>query len=115
MRFGLGDVSTVDPNASPLPANPSGSGGTDLITQLVTGFTQFKLAQNQLSAAQQMNAINLQRQAQGLAPIAFDTSGLVGPGVSVGLSAGTTQLLTYAALGIGALMAFNIFMKHGRR
>lgn len=99
---------TVD-SAGNLTAAPA-PGPMDWLSNLVTGFAQAKLAQNQANAAAQVNAINIQRAQQGLAPISVDLTSTA-PGIAVGLSPQTlslVQLLIFGALG---LFALNLIMK----
>jgi hypothetical protein len=100
-------------DAGPTPPTDT-STQPSLISQLVTGFTQLKLAQSQLSTVQQWNQMNLQRVAAGQAPIPYDPSMFAQPGVSVGLSSNTQQLVTYGLLGVGGLLLLNMLMKRRR-
>lgn len=108
MRFTLGD--TTDTTGTDTGAG----GGPSLLQQLITGFTQYKLGQQQLSTADQVTQMQLARAKAGLPPLNIDTSTLGVPSVSVGLSSGTQSLLMYGLLGIGALIAFNLFTKRRR-
>lgn len=55
----------------------------------------------QLYNAQQIAAVNIQRAQQGLAPL---NPALYGPQVGVALSPGTSSLILYGAIGLGALV-----------
>lgn len=87
--------------------------GPSLISQLVTGYEQYKLSQQQLNTANQLVQENIQRARQGLPPLNVDL-GLTAPTVNVGLSAGIQQILTYGLIGFGGLFALNMLMKKAR-
>ena len=99
-RTGLGDTTTDTTATSP-----------SWIDQLAQGFAQYKLAQNQLSTQQQITALQLQRAQAGLPPLNIDPSTLGVPSVSVGLSAGTQQLVTYGIFGLLGLLALKLVFK----
>jgi hypothetical protein len=106
------DPSSTDATAgTSLPAPSIGQSILNDVTQLVQGFTQFKLGQQQLNTAQTITQLNIQRAQQGLPPIVLDPSATGAPGISVGLSQGTQQLLMYGLLGAGVLMVANMLTK----
>lgn len=86
----------------------SSTGTPDWLANLTTGVTNFFVGRQQLQTIDEINQINIQRAAAGLPPI---NPNIAQPGVQVGLSSGTQQLLVYGALGIGALFVLNMFMK----
>ena len=57
----------------------------------------------------QLMQLNIERARQGLPPV--DINRYSGVGVNVGLSQGTQNLVLYLALGAGALILLNAFMK----
>lgn len=53
--------------------------------------------------------LNIERARQGLPPI--DIAQYTGVGVNVGLAQGTQQLVTYALIGLGAILLLNIYRR----
>jgi hypothetical protein len=106
MFYKLGALGqTADSSATDTTAAPA----TGWLQNLITGITQYKVGQQQLDAISQVNQINIQRAAAGLPPIAMPTLGQ--PGVNIGLSSDVQTLLMYGALGVGALVVLNMFLK----
>lgn len=108
MHFRLGD--TTDTTDTTGPGDTSTS-QPSLLTQLITGFTQYKLANQQLKTADQITQLQLSRARAGLPPLNIDAGTLGVPSVSVGLSSGTQQLVLYGLLGIGGLFLLNTLLK----
>lgn len=101
---GLGD--TTDTTGT---TDSSGTSTPSWLQNLVTGATQFVVGQQQMSALNQLNQINMQRAAAGLPPLPAST--LVQPGVQVGLSPDLQNMLLFGGLGIAALWAFGVFAR----
>lgn len=93
------DTGTTDSSSTATPA---------WLANLTTGITNFFVGRQQLQTIDEINQINIQRAAAGLPPI---NPNIAQPGVQVGLSSQTQTLLVYGALGIGALVVLNMFMK----
>jgi hypothetical protein len=106
MRYTLGDTTDV----TSTDTGPSGQ--PSWLQQLVTGFTQYKIGQQQLDAFKQLNA---QRIAAGLPPLTYDPATIGAPAVQVGLSASTQQLVTYGLLALGGLVVLNMVLRPRRR
>jgi hypothetical protein len=79
-----------------VPADTDATATPGWLTSIIGAGTQ---VENVLAQAQ-LNQINIQRAAQGLAPL---PSSVVGPTATVGLSSDTQNLLIYGALGFAAL------------
>jgi hypothetical protein len=112
MKFHIGALGD-DPNALPpaqLPTDtstpPTQAGGW--LQNLVQGFAQYKLAQQQLDA---YKTINAQRAAQGLPPLAYDPSTIGAPQVRVGLAPETQTLIVYGMLAGLGIFALNAVLK----
>jgi hypothetical protein len=97
MRYNIGALGddTTTPADSTTPS---------WLTSLATAGTQIE----NVIAQQQLNTINIQRAAAGLAPL---PSSVVGPTATVGLSSDTKDLLMYGGLAFGALFLLNAFLK----
>jgi hypothetical protein len=95
---GLGD--STDPNS----VTDWAAGVTNFLTQVAPAVLQFKSQQSLINA-------NLERAKQGLPPL--DASSVT-PGVNIGISPQTQQLLMWAGIGALALGGAYIFLKHGR-
>lgn len=112
MRWTLGDTTTSTDTSSGTDGATAQPG---LMQQLITGFSQYKLAQSQLDTQKAITDLQLKRAAAGLPPLNIDPSTLGVPSVSVGLSPATQQLLTYGILGGLGLFALNMVMGGKRR
>ncbi|MGH3575417.1 MAG: hypothetical protein ACRDUW_26965 [Pseudonocardiaceae bacterium] len=111
MHFRLGQATPPTDTSGGTATAPTSAGGW--LQNLITGFAQVKLAQQQANAANQINAINIQRAQQGLPPISVDLTSTA-PGVAVGLSPATQSLVQLAIIGGLGLLAINLVMKSFR-
>lgn len=95
---------TFAPNATAIVAQNQtpGESWTDTLQKVLTGI----VATNQ---QRELMQINIERAKAGLPPV--DINAYSGLGVNVGLSQGTQQLVTYALLGLGAILIFNTLAK----
>lgn len=97
-------IGTIAPNATQVlaqnqvPGEPWYETAQKILTGLVMTNQQRELMQ-----------LNIERARQGLPPI--DINRYTGVGVNVGLSQGTQNLVLYLALGAGALILINSFMR----
>ncbi len=94
--FAPGATAIVAQNQTP------GESWTDTLQKVLTGI----VATNQ---QRQLMQLNIERARQGLPPV--DINRYTGVGVNVGLSQSTQQLVLYLALGAGALLLLNSFMR----
>ena len=79
-----------------------------LATGLILSNQQYQLTQMNLEIARQ----NTERAKRGERALPYlDATSASGVGVNVGLSQGTQQLVLYLALGAGALILLNSFMR----
>jgi len=99
MAFG-----TFAPNATQIIAQNQtpGESWVDTAQKIMTGLVMTE-------QQRQLMQLNIERAKQGLPPI--DINRYSGVGVNVGLSQGTQQLVLYLALGAGALILLNSFMR----
>ena len=100
-----------------VPASSGSASSTwiDNITKLVGAWGQYKLTDQQLDTVKQITQVNLQRAQQGLAPLPYDASQMgLAPTVNVGLSSDTSRLVSYGAMGIGAVLLLAIFARPRR-
>lgn len=95
---------SIAPNASTIVAQNQTPGEPwyETAQKMLTGLLMTR-------QQEQLMQLNIERARQGLPPI--DINRYSGVGVNVGLSAGTQQLVTYALLGLGAIVLLNTFMK----
>lgn len=116
-----GSIVEVPPSAATSPATtfqtatpPKKTGWLDnllnLAPQMFMGYTQ-------ISMQKQIAKVNLERLKQGLPPLSAAQTEAYSPrpGVSVGLSPATRNLLMYGGLGLGAILLFGIMTKKKRR
>lgn len=116
---GSGAIIEVAPSATTSPATtfqqatPPKTGIAAFIENLPNLF----LGYTQISMQNKIAKINLERMKQGLPALsAAQTEAYVPrPGVSVGLSPATRNLLMYGGLGLGAILLFGIMTKKKRR
>jgi hypothetical protein len=114
--FSPGAITSPSSYFAGLGQTTDDSGTTDSSTtstpswlqNLVTGFTQYKLNQQQIDQINQINQVNIQRAAQGLPPLPVPT---FSPGINVGLTSDTQTLLLYGGLGVAALWIFSTMMR----
>lgn len=90
--------------------------GSNIIAQNQTpGEPWYETAQKILTGLvmtqqqRQLMELNIERARQGLPPI--DINAYSGVGVNVGLSRGTQQLVTYALIGLGAILLLNAYRR----
>lgn len=115
-----GAIIEVAPSAATSPATtfqpatePKKTGWLDnilnLAPQMFLGFTQ-------ISMQRQIAKVNLERLKQGLPPLSpTQTEAYVQrPGVSVGLSPATRNLIMFGGLGLGAILLIGIMTKKKR-
>ena len=97
-------ISSFAPNATQIIAQNQtpGESWVDTAQKILTGLVMTE-------QQRQLMQLNIERARQGLPPI--DINRYTGVGVNVGLSQGTQQLVLYLALGAGALILLNSFMK----
>jgi len=97
-------IESFAPNASAIVAQNQtpGESWADTAQKVLTALA---MTEQQRTLMQ----INIERARQGLPPI--DINRYSGVGVNVGLSQGTQQLVTYALLGLGAILIFNTLAK----
>ncbi|NBW68608.1 MAG: hypothetical protein EBR47_07990 [Betaproteobacteria bacterium] len=95
---------TFAPNSTQIIAQnqPPGESWIDTAQKILTGLVMTE-------QQRQLMQLNIDRARQGLPPI--DINRYTGVGVNVGLSQGTQQLVLYLALGAGALILLNAFMR----
>lgn len=77
---------------------------------IITGLTQAELAQSQISAANSINAINIQRAQQGLPPINVNLASTA-PTVNVGLSPELTAYVPYIVFGLLGIIGLRMLTK----
>lgn len=105
------DSSTGQPVDTSTDTSGGGTSTTPgWLSTLVTGATQFALGAQQAQRVNQLNAINIQRAAQGLPPLNVD---IAGPGVSVGVSSQLSTVM-YIGLGIAGLFVVSQMFKRRR-
>lgn len=105
----LGEAGT----STDVPAGTQSASSTwaDSISKLISAYGQYKLTDQQLDVVKQITQANLQRAQQGLSPLPYDASQLgLAPTVNFGLSGGTSQLVMYSAIGLGAILLLSTFM-----
>jgi hypothetical protein len=104
-------------DAGPLGISGLGSLGDDSSTTPVTAdstpswLTQLASAATSVTnlvSQQQLNQINIQRAAQGLAPL---PQSVIGPTATVGLSSDVQNLLIYGGLAFAGLFMLNLALK----
>lgn len=76
------------------------------VQNIVTAAGQAWLTKEQVEAQQKILKMQLDRAANGLAPLDIDPRdyGIGGPSVSVGFAPGTQKMLIYGGLGLAALL-----------
>ena len=106
----------IEPTATATEAPMSSSLATTL-KEIAQVAAQAYLTREQVQAQQKILNLQLERARQGLAPLNIDptTYGLPSPSVGVGLTADTKQLLTWGAIGAGALFLFSTLIGGKRR
>lgn len=103
---GFGDV------AADASTGAASSSWTDTLKSLVNTYAQVYLTKSQLDLQKKATNLQLQRAAQGLAPLDIDTSSFT-PKAQVGLDSGTSNLVKYGMIG-AAVLGLLFFMKPHR-
>lgn len=117
---GSGPLISVAPSATTSPATTFQAATqpkkTSWLDNLLNLAPQMFLGYTQISMQRQIAKVNLERLKQGLPPLspAQTEAYTPRPGVSVGLSPATRNLLMFGGLGLGAILLFGIMTKKKR-